>query len=170
MEEKEEEEKEEEKEEEENEEEARRTRRVLIRLWLSGDYKWLCTVCGHGAANSKHACIFCDSDLTDAAVWCDIDAFPKWKKGERPKGQKRKNLFGFIPRTRYRIDVLHMLLRCVDRFIHTAALLVLRLCAPTLDTDNHKKEWLNKHLAPEFARLARKTNVQFNIAEKSTVK
>ena len=56
---------------------------------------------------------------------------------------------------------LHLLLRCVDRLVHTMVLLFLRVTAP-LEADPAKQvSHVNKKLAPYVGRLMRKGRTSF---------
>jgi hypothetical protein len=77
-------------------------------------------------------------------------------------GQARKNLVPFIPRDRCVIDLLHLLLRCTDRLVHTAAVLCLRAHGEDADTDDKQLAVLNKVLAPKMAAAMSKSHISFS--------
>ena len=100
-----------------------------IQFFLGGDWKFLATVCGLGAATSEFACIWCKVpkslryDMTKE--WSLIDP----KKGARTikeiqsfskrtqKNCKFEPIFPFIPLSRVMIDTLHLYLRIADVLI-----------------------------------------------------
>ena len=142
-------------------------RHVNIDLWLSGDMKFLLMVCGLKQANSKHACIYCTADLTARGDWTKgVNRTNDVRHAKDPitkkTGQHFKNLFAFIPRTRCMIDTLHLLLRCVDRLVHTTALLWLDIFRPLVSKDDSKSSHLNCHLAPVVAKAMGKGRVSFS--------
>ena len=143
-------------------------RHVSVKLWLAADYKFLLVVLGFKGATSKHPCIFCKANLSDPREWKKPRPLDERKATDLPDkefSQHCTNLFKFIPRDRCRIDVLHMLLRCMDRFIHCAALVWLRCWAPHLDKDEDKLKALNAGLGKAFAKAAGQGSITF--AEKS---
>ena len=143
------------------------SRHVNVRLWLAADYKFLLVVLGFKGATGTHPCIYCKANLRDPREWKRPRGLSDRKAGDKPDpdlGQRCKNLFPFIPRDRCRIDVLHMLLRCMDRFIHTAAQLYLRAWAPQAGKDEDKLRVLNRGLAVDLSKVAGQ-NVSF--AEKT---
>jgi hypothetical protein len=101
-------------------------RHAGVLLWLAADYKFLLVVLGFKGATCKHPCIFCKACLSDPKEWKVSRALDERKADDKPDpnfSQHCVNLFPFIPRTRCRIDVLHMLLRCMDRFLTLSCLL-----------------------------------------------
>ena len=147
---------------------TRDTRRAGILMWLAADYKFLLVVLGFKGATSKHPCIYCTADLAEPREWRRPRELNERKATDPPDaelGQHCTNLFPFIPRERCRIDVLHMLLRCMDRFINYAALVYLRCWAPLLSKDEDKLKALNAGLGKAFAKSAGQGSVTF--AEKS---
>ena len=94
-------------------------RKATIKLWLAADYKFLLVVLGFKGATGHHACIYCKADLSNPSEWKKVHDLDERKADDPPDadhGQPCKNLFPFIPRIRCRIDVLHLLLRCMDRY------------------------------------------------------
>ena len=76
-------------------------------------------------------------------------------------GKHFTNLFDFIPMENWMLDTLHLLLRCVDRLVHTMVLLFLRLEVP-MESDLIKQvNVVNKILAPYVGRLMRKRHTSF---------
>ena len=93
-------------------------RKANIKLWLAADYKFLLVVLGFKGATGNFACIYCKANLSDPREWKKVHDLDERKEDDPPDadtGQPCKNLFPFIPRNRCRIDVLHLLLRCMDR-------------------------------------------------------
>jgi hypothetical protein len=80
-------------------------------------------------------------------------------------GQAYKNLLPFIPRKRCVIDLLHLLLRCTDRLVHTAVMLCLRAHGANEDDDDKKLLLVNKELAPVMGAAMGKANVSFSKPE-----
>ena len=76
-------------------------------------------------------------------------------------GQHFKNLFEFIPRDHVVLDTLHLLLRCVDRLVHTIALLYLQVTAPSEADPNKQLLAVNKGLAPYIAKITKKVRITF---------
>ena len=76
-------------------------------------------------------------------------------------GQHFKNLFEFIPRGQVVLDTLHLLLRCVDRLVHTLALLYLQVTAPSQSDPNKQLLAVNKGLAPYIAKITKKVRITF---------
>jgi hypothetical protein len=147
---------------------TRDKRHVSITLWLAADYKFLLVVLGFKGATSKHPCIYCRANLSDPKEWKNPRPLDERKATDPPDvefSQHCKNLFPYIPRDRCRIDVLHMLLRCMDRFIHYAALVYLRCWAPHLDKDEDKQKALTAGLGKAFAKAAGQGSITF--AEKT---
>ena len=135
---------------------------MSVTLWLSADYKFLLLVLGFKCATARFSCIYCKADLLNPTEWNEqreLDERDATGDPDESTGQPRKNLFPFIERTRCRVDVLHLLLRCMDRFIHTTALLFLRELAPKLAKDEHKLEFLNKKLAPAIGASAGRASI-----------
>lgn len=98
--------------------ESASSRHVGVKLWLSADYKFLLIVLGFKGATSKCPCIYCKADLSNPSSWKETHNLHERSATDPPdpdKGQRCVNMFPFIPRDRCRIDVLHMLLRCMDR-------------------------------------------------------
>jgi len=141
---------------------------VTLKLWLAADYKFLLVVLGFKGATCKFPCIFCKANLSDPREWKvprPLDERSATGPADPDFSQHCVNLFPFIPRDRCRIDILHMLLRCMDRFIHYAAIVYLRSWVPQLDTDEDKLKALNAGLGKAFAAAAGQGSITF--AEKS---
>ena len=83
-------------------------------FYLGADYKFILLVCGMQAANSNHACVYCE------AKKCQ---YYKGKGKLRTRlspgqpGVARKNLLPDIPLDRIVIDELHMYLRTSDKLL-----------------------------------------------------
>lgn len=82
-------------------------------FYVGADYKFILLVCGMQAANSNHACVFCD------AKKCDYRSPGKARSRLCPgqPGVSRQNLLPAIPLERIVIDDLHMYLRTSDRLL-----------------------------------------------------
>ena len=105
-------------------------------FFLGGDWKFLACMCGIGAANADHACIWCRCARLDR---CDtkkhwsildpdngahtLDKITKYARS-RKFNCKSKPLFMFIPLSHIVIDTLHLFLRVSDNLI---ALLIREL-------------------------------------------
>ena len=85
---------------------------IRFSFYLCADYKFLLLVCGFKEANSKFACIFCESANS---------AYHKKGQKRREKickgciGVFRDNLLPAIPADRVVVDVLHLFLRTSDK-------------------------------------------------------
>ena len=120
--------------------------------------KFLLMCCGQLAANSRFACLYCKCNLLERQDWAKVVTCREADDQIDPtKGQMKKNLFPYIPRDRVIIDLLHLLLRCMDRFVHVTAVLCLHLLAPLLATDEDQTSFLNKTLAPVMGQTMGKT-------------
>jgi len=76
-------------------------------------------------------------------------------------GQHYKNLFQFIKREHCMLDTLHLLLRCVDRLVHTMVILYLDVACPTEKNPDKQLLFVNKHLAPYVAKITKKARASF---------
>lgn len=86
-----------------------------IRYYLSGDYKFLLTVCGKGAANSKLPCIYC---LTDSShLHIASPTFQPQTMGKKGHSCVRDPIFKSISGEHVYFDTLHMYLRITDRLM-----------------------------------------------------
>lgn len=114
------------------------------------------------AATARFPCVWCKIDILEPDGWNEEQ--PSRHSDDKPQdetGQPRKNLFPFIPRDRWRLDVLHLLLRCMDRFVHSAALLYLRIEGPTVSDRDKQLSLLNRELGPSLARAAGQQCIRF---------
>ena len=148
-------------------------RKVAIELWLSADMKFLLMALGMKCATAKHACIYCKCDIHKRRDWLESARGTSGARKatdaiDEDTGQARKNLFGFIPRDHCVIDVLHLLLRCMDRMVHVACNVVLQVFAPNVTNEAKQKEFLDTYLGPVFAKAMQKGRVQFNPPAGST--
>jgi hypothetical protein len=89
----------------------------LVVWWLSGDMKFLNLVLGLGSCKGK--CTWC---VKGDDMWADVSRENRARKRTSldPNGQYGKeadSLFWFIPMDRVVIDILHMLIRMVERKI-----------------------------------------------------
>jgi hypothetical protein len=147
-------------------------RHVTIELWLSADMKFLQMVLGLKQSTARRCCVYCTADLHERHDWLNSGGEPRSSddpidtKGT-DTGQAYKNLFRFIPRARVMIDTLHLLLRCVDRLVHLAAILCINLLGSDLDNDKKKTALLNETLAPVLGKVMRRNRVQFTAPEGS---
>ena len=76
-------------------------------------------------------------------------------------GQHYKNLFQFIKREHCMLDTLHLLLRCVDRLVHTMVILYLDVACPTEKNPDKQLLFVNKHLAQYVAKITKKARASF---------
>jgi len=145
-----------------------------IEYFLGGDWKFLACVCGLGAANQDHACIWCKCprierwdynkqwSLTDLKLGArNLEEISKYAKSKK-YNCKHDPLFPFIPLDHVVIDTLHLFLRISDNLIE---LLIREL--RRMDTIEKKDTFTNgfprdkyKHMAA-YETLLRNLGISF---------
>ncbi len=101
-----------------------------IEYSLSGDYKFLLSVCGLMSANLSHSCLYCElhkdnfPDLNSKGKERTTEGIAKMSE-KRVKGCQKIPLFRSIPIERVVIDILHMFLR-ISGVLITLLILELR--------------------------------------------
>ena len=140
-------------------------RHVGVDLWLSADMKFLLMVLGLKGATGKYSCIYCKADLKERQDWLQSARASRRRTATDPvdptTGQHFKNLFMFIPRDQVVLDTLHLLLRCVDRLVHTVVLLFLELTGTSEAEPEKQLLHVNKALAPYIAKITKKARITF---------
>ena len=59
------------------------------------------------------------------------------------------------------LDTLHLLLRCVDRLVHTMVILFLDIACPGEKDPDKQLLFVNKKLAPYIGKLTKKVRTSF---------
>ena len=90
------------------------------KLFVTGDMKWLLSVCAHKSAGGNHFCYLCTCHKSERANF-DLDwQINRKSEDVNTKGKKyrdEKSLFWFVPLERHIPDLLHMMLRICGRFV-----------------------------------------------------
>ena len=142
-----------------------------IELWLSADMKFLLMSLGLKCATANHACIYCRCNIHQRRDWLAGARGDREerKASDKPDGadgvqtgQARSNMFPFIDRDHCVLDVLHLLLRCMDRLVHVACTVVLNVLGVGVVDQTKQAALLNETLGPVMGKVMRKKKVTFN--------